>query len=67
MGSDDWEVPGAGRTYGSNWDNLKKLLAQLSGEERGRAGMDEKLKHMEFIDQSPAKSLKGQVSLRDAR
>ena len=26
-GSDTWAVPGAGRTYRWNWDNLKKLLA----------------------------------------
>lgn len=26
-GSETWAVPGAGRTYRWNWDNLKKLLA----------------------------------------
>lgn len=26
-GSEDWAVPGGGRTYRWNWDNLKKLLA----------------------------------------
>jgi hypothetical protein len=26
-GSDDWAVPGAGRTYRWDWDNLKELLA----------------------------------------
>jgi hypothetical protein len=26
-GSQDWAVPGAGRTYSWSWDNLKKLLA----------------------------------------
>jgi hypothetical protein len=26
-GSADWAVPGAGRTYSWNWENLKKLLA----------------------------------------
>jgi hypothetical protein len=26
-GSEDWAVPGAGRTYAWSWDNLKKLLA----------------------------------------
>jgi hypothetical protein len=26
-GSVDWAVPGAGRTYRWNWDNLKRLLA----------------------------------------
>jgi hypothetical protein len=26
-GSADWAVPGAGRTYRWDWDNLKKLLA----------------------------------------
>ena len=26
-GSESWAVPGAGRTYRWNWDNLKKLLA----------------------------------------
>jgi hypothetical protein len=26
-GSTDWAVPGAGRTYRWDWDNLKKLLA----------------------------------------
>jgi len=26
-GSEDWAVPGAGRTYAWNWENLKKLLA----------------------------------------
>lgn len=25
-GSADWAVPGAGRTYNWNWENLKKLL-----------------------------------------
>lgn len=25
-GSEDWAVPGAGRVYRWNWDNLKKLL-----------------------------------------
>jgi len=27
-GSEDWAVPGGGRTYRWDWDNLKKLLAQ---------------------------------------
>ena len=26
-GSSDWAVPGGGRTYSWNWDNLKKLLS----------------------------------------
>lgn len=26
-GTSDWAVPGGGRTYSWNWDNLKKLLA----------------------------------------
>jgi hypothetical protein len=26
-GSEDWAVPGAGRTYRWDWENLKKLLA----------------------------------------
>jgi len=26
-GSEDWAVPGGGRVYRWNWDNLKKLLA----------------------------------------
>jgi len=26
-GTEDWAVPGAGRTYSWSWDNLKKLLA----------------------------------------
>ena len=26
-GSEDWAVPGAGRTYRWNWENLKRLLA----------------------------------------
>ena len=26
-GSADWAVPDGGRTYGWNWDNLKKLLS----------------------------------------
>lgn len=26
-GSRDWAVPGAGRTYSWNWQNLKTLLA----------------------------------------
>lgn len=26
-GTSDWAVPGAGRTYSWNWENLKKLLA----------------------------------------
>lgn len=26
-GSRDWAVPGAGKTYKWNWDNLKKLLS----------------------------------------
>ena len=26
-GSADWAVPGGGRTYSWNWENLKKLLA----------------------------------------
>jgi hypothetical protein len=26
-GSTDWSVPGGGRVYSWNWDNLKKLLA----------------------------------------
>lgn len=26
-GSEDWAVPGAGRTYRWSWDNLKNLLA----------------------------------------
>lgn len=25
-GTEDWAVPGAGRTYNWDWDNLKKLL-----------------------------------------
>jgi hypothetical protein len=25
-GSADWAVPGGGRTYSWNWENLKKLL-----------------------------------------
>lgn len=26
-GSEDWAVPGGGRTYGWSWENLKKLLS----------------------------------------
>jgi hypothetical protein len=26
-GSEDWAVPGGGRTYKWDWENLKKLLA----------------------------------------
>lgn len=26
-GPKDWAIPGAGKTYSWNWDNLKKLLA----------------------------------------
>jgi hypothetical protein len=26
-GSEEWAVPGGGRTYSWNWENLKKLLA----------------------------------------
>jgi len=27
VGTEDWAVPGAGRTYRWDWENLKKLLA----------------------------------------